>query len=148
MEGRDMAKTLTYERNVQIFLDRCSGKSLKDIGEKHGISCEQVRQIICRFAKKAIDYEGVKAKNNEFACLLFAAIREGFLKDRSEKILKDTDIHCLDLSARSANVLKNYGATTLHDVWGMTFDDLMKLQNMGKKSAYEIIESIKKISTV
>lgn len=52
----------------------------------------------------------------------------------------DIAIEGLYLSVRSYNVLKRAGYNTLEDVSKLSFDELLQLRNMGRKSAMEILK--------
>lgn len=57
--------------------------------------------------------------------------------------VKDIPIEHLDLSVRSYNVLKRAGYNTLESVCELSMNDFLRLRNIGKKSAEEILEKIK-----
>ena len=54
--------------------------------------------------------------------------------------LADIPIEDLCLSVRSYNVLHRAGYNTLEDVSKLSFDELLQLRNMGRKSAMEILK--------
>ena len=54
----------------------------------------------------------------------------------------DLDIGDLDLSVRSYNCLKRAGINTLGDLANKTYEDMMKVRNLGKKSLDEILDKL------
>ena len=56
--------------------------------------------------------------------------------------LADIPIEDLCLSVRSYNVLYRAGYKTLSDVCKLSFNELLKLRNIGRKSAMEILEAL------
>ena len=60
------------------------------------------------------------------------------------KILTTTPIEDLELSVRSYNCLRRAGLSTVGELVEMidTRDDLMKIRNLGKRSADEIMDAI------
>ena len=59
--------------------------------------------------------------------------------------LLDTDINMLNLSVRSFNCLKRAGWNTVGDILNNieTWQDLLRVRNLGKTSAVEIINNLK-----
>lgn len=55
-----------------------------------------------------------------------------------------TPIEDLGLSVRSHNCLRQAGKNTLCDIADMSEEDLSRVKNLGRKSALEIIECVKK----
>lgn len=51
----------------------------------------------------------------------------------------DTPIHELDLSVRSFNCLARAGIDTLGKICGLSYDELAKVRNVGRKSVEEIV---------
>lgn len=58
------------------------------------------------------------------------------------KLSLDASLDELDLSARSYNLLWRNGKTTIGAVSDMTKEELLKIRNMGVKSAHEIISKL------
>ena len=54
-----------------------------------------------------------------------------------------TPIEDLELSVRPYNCLKRAGKRTLRDIADMTEDDLLRVRNLGRKSAEEVISLLK-----
>lgn len=57
-----------------------------------------------------------------------------------ENPLNDEGIEVLDLSVRSYNCLKRANITNLKDLSRITYSQLMKIRNLGRKSFYEILD--------
>ena len=51
----------------------------------------------------------------------------------------------LDLSIRSYNCLKRAGINTVSDLVSKTFDDMMKVRNLGRRSLDEVILKLKSL---
>ncbi len=63
-------------------------------------------------------------------------------KYRDVNPANDIPIEEACLSVRALNVLKRSGFTTLRSVCTLTWDELTRLRNMGKKSAEEIVKEL------
>lgn len=48
----------------------------------------------------------------------------------------------LDLSVRSFNCLKRAGINTVRDITCLTYDQLIHVHNLGKKSTEEVIQKL------
>jgi len=86
-------------------------------------------------------------------------IREELIKMRSEggfenspyadhpspSDLMDVDICELELSVRSYNVLRRAGINTIGEITNLSYADLSRLRNMGRKSADEIATKLKEL---
>ena len=57
----------------------------------------------------------------------------------------ETPIECVDFCVRSYNCLKRAGFNTCEDIVSRitTYDDLLKIRNLGKKCADEVIEKVR-----
>ena len=58
-----------------------------------------------------------------------------------EKVLRIT-LEELDLSVRSYNCLKRAGINTVEDLSEKTYEDMLKVRNLGKKSLEEVIQKL------
>ena len=56
---------------------------------------------------------------------------------------KPTKIENMDLSVRSYNCLKRAGIDTLQQLAKLSYEDLIQVRNLGRKSVDEIIEKLK-----
>lgn len=66
--------------------------------------------------------------------------------DATGSVIQDIPIKDLSLSVRARNSLTHNGYEFASQLVGITCDELMKLQNMGKKTAEEVLAYISKIS--
>ena len=66
--------------------------------------------------------------------------------DATGSFIQDIPIKDLPLSVRARNSLTHSGYEFVSQLVGITFDELMRLQNMGKKTAEEVLAYIEKIS--
>jgi len=61
----------------------------------------------------------------------------------SERVsLHDTPIEELELSVRSFNCLKRAGINTMGELVGRTYEDMMRVRNLGKKSLEEVRQKL------
>ena len=60
-----------------------------------------------------------------------------------EKVLRIT-LEELDLSVRSYNCLKRAGINTVEDLSEKTYEDMLKVRNLGKKSANAIATALRR----
>ena len=58
-----------------------------------------------------------------------------------EKVLRIT-LEELDLSVRSYNCLKRAGINTVKDLSEKTYEDMLEVRNLGKKSLEEVIQKL------
>ena len=63
----------------------------------------------------------------------------------SENNIEDMKIEELDFTVRSYNCLKKAGVNTISDLTSMTYNELLKIKNLGKKSLNEIIDKMKEL---
>lgn len=68
------------------------------------------------------------------------------LLDEAGVIVQDVPVKKLQLSVRAKNSLVHNGYGFASQLVGVTYEELLKLQNMGKKTAEEVIAYIQKIS--
>ena len=64
--------------------------------------------------------------------------------DEKEKVL-EMNIDELELSVRSYNCLKRAGINTVEELCNRTFDDMMKVRNLGRKSLEEVLAKLKEL---
>ena len=63
----------------------------------------------------------------------------------SENNMDDMKIEELDFTVRSYNCLKKAGVNTIVDLGKMTYAELLKIKNLGRKSLNEIIDKMKEL---
>lgn len=68
------------------------------------------------------------------------------LLDESGNVVRDARIVDLDLSVRAKNCLVRGGYTFASQLLGIPYETLMKIRNMGAKSAEEVLAYVEKIS--
>ena len=62
-----------------------------------------------------------------------------------ESNIEDMKIEELDFTVRSYNCLKKAGVNTISDLTSMTYIELLKIKNLGRKSLNEIIDKMKEL---
>ena len=65
--------------------------------------------------------------------------------EENENNIEDMKIEELDFTVRSYNCLKKAGVNTISDLTSMTYNELLKIKNLGKKSLNEIIDKMKEL---
>jgi len=70
-------------------------------------------------------------------------IKEKKNSKQNENNIEDMKIEELDFTVRSYNCLKKAGVNTISDLTSMTYNELLKIKNLGKKSLDEILEKMK-----
>ena len=63
----------------------------------------------------------------------------------AESNIEDMKIEELDFTVRSYNCLKKAGVNTISDLTSMTYVELLKIKNLGRKSLNEIIDKMKEL---
>lgn len=146
----DAEETVTFvldmlpekEKNV-ILLRTQEKKTLRQCGEKFGVSRERIRQIEARAYRKLrtpkISRILLKGKNE--ISQIEKEKRELFFS--SDEYLKIIPIEDFDLSIRAYNCLKRAGLNTSKDVYDFSdrdIENLLKIRNIGMRTAKEIGE--------
>ena len=67
------------------------------------------------------------------------------LNSETESNIEDMKIEELDFTVRSYNCLKKAGVNTISDLTSMTYVELLKIKNLGRKSLNEIIDKMKEL---
>ena len=70
------------------------------------------------------------------------------LQNRLNVVNRNTTIEELNFSIRTYNCLKRSGINTVDQLMGMSFDDLLTIRNMGRKSAEEVLKFVNQLRTV
>lgn len=156
--------TLNDREKKSILLKYRDGKTLYDIGCCFGVTKERARQIIVSGEQKLLHPSkkiylelGLAVANETIAenkmekekaakCALDnAKLKYSIQKERGEDMdISDIGIGALGLNVRSYNCLIRVGLTSIKDIIefaGYPIDDmkLLKIRNLGRKSAEEII---------
>lgn len=159
-----MTQHLTERENKVLQMRYEWGMSLEEVGSELGVTKERIRQIEARAIRKmrmrkldimcapAIDYRKELSDNevlrNQVNYLqseldrirgISTLQREEADKKRS---VMETSIDALDLSCRTYNCCKRAGINTLGDLSMKTYNDMLKIRNMGRKSLQEIEEKM------
>lgn len=153
---------LTGREKDVLELRYLHGLTLEQTGKRFDLTRERIRQIESRAMRKLrhptfrklylldtvgkvfeIDAEKTRLEreNAELRKLLY---EEGKLNEVEDIPLKAITIEDLELSIRPYNCLLRAGIKDLYALSQMTFPELMKVRNMGKKSAYEVAEKVRK----
>lgn len=165
--NKTIEQTLTERERRCLEMQYREKLTLEQIGLKVGVTRERVRQIIAKAERKlrhprvlremrAVslgDYAEMQMKYEEAKTqieLLTNRIEE--LEGRPvtpeetnhEKDLNDKSIDHLDLSVRSYNCLKRARIDTIGDLKNLCISDLMRIRNLGRKSALEVVEKAKR----
>ena len=146
---QDIIENRLTEREKIILEDRKrDGLSLKATSEKHGVTAERIRQIEAKALRKVAynlvyaqcvrrsEYEALLAENAQLKMELAAYNGPLVLTDQEKIDL--TMLEDIGLSVRAYNCLKRSGRQVIGDLRGMSFEDLAKIRNLGKKTAKEI----------
>lgn len=171
LPGLDSALAALTERERLIVKQRYEdGMTFKALGEIHGVTRERIRQILCKAVRKlrhptranlfrAVSVSELQMANAKYQKLLreyellneaYEAISASYSGPGSmplpvqSAITLSTPIYNLDLSVRSYNCLRRAGKNTLGEVADMTIDELKLVRNLGRKSAEEIIFTVKR----
>ena len=137
---------LEYEsRNIAILDDRLSGKTYRQIAQKHEITVERARQIVVRFRNRAI-------RSDEYAAKLSDALLDvASLRHENKKLLgiasrgKAALVDDLEFSIRTSNCLKSAGIDIVADLMMMDDESLLSIPNLGRKSLKEIREVLRNL---
>ncbi len=165
----DALGTLT-EREEAIVRQRYQeGLTLEETAQRNGVTRERIRQIEAKAFRKMrhpsrsrrmlvsnllalierLDNE-LSAKKEE--CRELARTAALLAEDKkppddkyiSRAVLMTKDIMMLDLSVRSYNCLHRAGINTVEDLLRLDEDELLKVRNLGRKSAEEIIGVVRR----
>ncbi len=67
------------------------------------------------------------------------------MSSETENNMEDMKIEELDFTVRSYNCLKKAGVNTISDLTSMSYVELLKIKNLGRKSLNEIIDKMKEL---
>lgn len=170
IQGIYNALAILTEREQDVLRLRFKDKmTLEQCGKIHGVTRERIRQIEAKALRKlrhptranmikSVPLTELQAKHSEYMKLQneYEWLKKAFESLTAQKaepgviipsveraILLEKTIEELDLSVRSYNCLRRRGVNTLRDVVEMTEDELMKVRNLGRKSADEVMAKLK-----
>ena len=152
------------DREKSILVMRFkNGMTLEQCGHKYNVTRDRIRQLQNRALRrlrhpskwKSWCYDTMKtayAYGDEASALRLENIRlrDAIKSDapqppqeRRMPSLDDIWIDDLELSVRSFNCLKRAGINRVSDLVGKTYEDMMKIRNLGRKSLEEICCKVK-----
>ena len=131
--------------------------SYKEIGEELGVTPERVRQIEYKAIRKLKHPSRLRKLEHVFSSnkeeldtdYIKTMLSDGVTFNFDEATLsakRDIPIEEMNLSVRSFNCLKRAGINTSGDLFDKTEAELMKVQNLGKKSLREVLIKRKELS--
>ncbi len=155
----DVLHDLTEREQKVVFMRYIDMMTLEDAGKILGVTRDRVRQIEARALRKLRH----PARQNRIHTVSMAKYKE--LQAQLDKLQMQYDYDCaqidgaesdgrhetltrptptigienLELSVRSYNCLKRAGICTLGDLAGCSLERLMKVRNLGRKSAEEVL---------
>lgn len=157
-----MHKALTEREDKVLQMRYEWGMTLKEVGVEIGITQERVRQIEAKAFRKlhyrTYHYELECVPKNELieaqAQVENYKAQADYLKSELDRIrsitpgqkeeseenqsVMGTSVDTLDLSVRAYNCCYRAGIKTLGDLSMKTYNDMLKIRNMGRKSLQEI----------
>lgn len=142
LKGLDHAIHTLTEREIKALYYRyVEGLTLKQAGEKFGVTQERVRQILAKAARKLRHPARKRFIVNGYDATV-QQIEEETKKARIDLNFDEDEkgIEHLDLSVRSYNCLRRAGISTIKNLIDFINNDgdFAKIRNMGRKSANEI----------
>ena len=164
-----LTKLVITDREEKIIrLYYIDGKTFEEIGREFGITRERIRQIQEKAIKKLklfkkYFYDGKWCLMEELAKeehQKYLETQKSYWKYESAKQyilqyesgvflpIREQKIENLDLSMRSYNCLKRIGIRTIGDLLNFTYNDLIKIRNLGRKSMKEILDKIHDLGLV
>lgn len=142
------------------------GMTYEQCGYRFGVTRERIRQVeakalrklrIPRFSKhylldtlnKAFEIDVERARlERENAKLRMILEKQGYTFENNQPKGPRIDIADMELSVRSYNCLRRAGFNFVSDLEGMTYENLQKIRNLGRKSILEIIQKARKFGIV
>ena len=119
------AYMLMGEPEKEVYISRMRAEELKEKAE-NDYTCRMMRKEIERLDRI------IYAKNK-------------ILKDEQEAIpIEEWDMLNIHLSVRGYNALKRSGVSTFGQLLALTYDDLLGIRNLGRKTAEDIMEELGK----
>ena len=153
---QSLDKLSDRERSILVMRFK-HGMTLEQCGRKYNVTRNRIRQLQNKALRrlrhpstwKSWCYDTMKkayAYEDEVSALrlenirLRNAIKSELPQPKKEQMpnLDDVWIDDLDLSVRSFNCLKRAGINKVSDLVGKTYEDMMRVRNLGRKSTEEI----------
>lgn len=158
--------TLPEREKKVLELRFQKGMTLRRCGKYLDVSQERIRQIEARALRRmrhplryrrclmdTMDKVVEMEKENSRIRLENVKLRDK-LKEMGYLSIKDTEpseepdwtsitVEDMELSVRSFNCLKRANINNLEDLSNMTYEEMMKVRNLGRKSIIEIMEKMK-----
>lgn len=165
--NKAMSEALTERERRILEMRYRDGMTYDEIGNVIGVTKERVRQIAARSERKLrypprlkkmacvtkADYDAVMAELQEMKDKC-AALEELLNKKQASEndiigaVVKSNasrGIENLDLSVRSYNCLRRANINTIAELSDVTYPELIKVRNLGKRSAQEICQKMSAI---
>ena len=140
--------TLT-EREMRLVKERYIGrKTLMDMGNAEMITRERIRQVIAKALRKLRNpiranklMYGVEGYYKMKLCELENRKNEEIemIRGIKPRCREEFPIEELDFSVRAYNCLRRAGCYTVEDILKLTPKEFIRIRNLGRKSAEEII---------
>ena len=160
-------ETLTEREQKVIYCRYRDRMTLQEVGWQHNVTTERVRQIEAKALRKlrhptkkalylaipASELRLVQGKYDKLArgyeqlkeayAAATAGDTECVESPKIEKVLlSKKPLEELDLSVRTYSCLRRVGISTLGQICDMTTGNLLKVRNLGRKSAQEVIAKL------
>lgn len=163
LQNLDAVFAMLSEREHEMLIYRYrDGRTLEQCAKLFGITRERARQIIAKAIRKMrhpvrarmiravplSDYAELKAEAARLQNELDAALSElQLIRGNEPKPVHAwlTKIDDVDFSVRTYNCLVRAGKQTMRDLVDMTYEDLTKIRNMGRKSCDEVVKTMARL---
>lgn len=151
-----LVSTLNERERRILEMHYRDGMTLENIGAREGVSKERIRQLLAKAVRKMKNPRFIKRMEvmpksdyieleTKYEALLsdYEEWKEEWkeqhaVETRTDTSIRHTPIEKLELSVRSYNCLKRAKKDTVGDVIDMTFDEMLHIRNLGRRSAEEI----------
>ena len=158
IRGISTALGLLSERERQMLSARYErGLTLEQLGKEQGVTRERIRQIIAKAIRKLrnpsysrkflgmsiVEHYQILAEKERSMIEKEQAIHAYYVAHTDSKPPKKSielqSIEYLDLSVRSYNCLIRAGKKTIGDVAETSYEKLIQIRNLGRRSLQEIV---------
>lgn len=129
--------------SMHYGLNGNSPMHLSDIALKFQLSPERIRQIEVRALRKLkhpniANYIISKEQEKHIEFLIIT--EEKNKEEAKKELMRQSSIEKLNLSVRAHNCLKRARVDTLSQLAELSYDDLINIKNMGKKTVEEVLQ--------